>query len=468
MLLERFYVSCLSHASFIIADREGGEAAVIDPRRDVAEYEAYLEKHNLRLKYVLETHLHADFVSGHRELAEKTGASIVFGEKANFYREHIAVRDGDELKLGESLLIKVLETPGHTPESVCYLLEDQKRPGEAGTLFSGDTLFVGDVGRPDLLGAKMPAETLGRMLFNSLEKKIKTLPDETRVYPSHGAGSSCGKSLGAEEYTTIAREKESNYAMRLDNLEEFLREVTVDQPEAPMYFGKDAALNRQGADLLESVTARLKPMTATEVEEAYQSGAILLDTRDSEDVARSGIPGALHISLDGQFASWVGALIELNTPLVLIANEESEYEAALRCARIGQDNIVGYLEGGIQAWAESGRPVTNYKRLSPEEFQAKTESRSEKKKTSEANGAKAPLVLDVRKDAEWNQGFIPGSVHITLSQLDRRASELLRDREILVYCAGGYRSGIAVSILKGQGFQDVKDLRGGYSGSLNL
>lgn len=446
MKIERFYLNCLAHASYIIFDEESKEAAVVDPQRDTDQYDSYIKQHGLKLKYVLETHLHADFVSGHNELAQKYGATIVFGEKAGYKRPHLGAKHDEKLYLGKNVEITVLSTPGHTPESVCFAVRDLTKPNEPMSLFTGDTLFVGDVGRPDLLGARMPAEVLADMLYDTVQF-LKTLPDETKVYPAHGAGSACGKSLGDAEFTTIGREKLTNYALKPMTREEFIKAVTVDQPEAPKYFSEDAAINKEGAKTLEEVLAGVKPMSPEEFEQAMKNGAAVIDSRSPDDFAAGSIQGAVNIWRNGQMANWIGSLIPKSAQILIIADEGYELEAAMRCARIGYDNVIGYLKGGIAAWRQSGRTVMQRQRLTPK--QAFEEIK---------NGA---LLLDVRKPSERKTKYIEGSEFITLSHLEEEAHKLPKDRKIVVHCAGGYRSATAVSLLNKHGFTNVTDIIGG-------
>ncbi|MDW8465984.1 MAG: rhodanese-like domain-containing protein [Chloroherpetonaceae bacterium] len=446
MKIERFYLNCLAHASYIIYDEESKEAAVVNPQRDTDQYDAFIKQNGLKLKYVLETHLHADFVSSHNELAQKYGATVVFGEKAGYKRPHLAAKHEEKLYLGRNVEITVFSTPGHTPESVCYGVRDLTKPNEPMSLFTGDTLFVGDVGRPDLLGAKMPAEVLASMLYDTVQY-LKTFPDETKVYPAHGAGSACGKSLGNAEFTTIGREKLTNYAMKPMTREEFIAAVTVDQPEAPKYFSEDAVINREGAKTLEEVLAGVKPMSPDEFEQAMKNGAVVLDSRSPDDFSAGSIQGAVNIWRNGQMANWVGSLIPKSAQILVIADEGYELEAAMRCARIGYDSVIGYLKGGVQAWKQSGRPVITRQRLTPK--QAFEEVK---------NGA---VLLDVRKPAERKNKFIEGSLFITLTHLEEEVHKLPKDKKIVVHCAGGYRSATAVSLLNKHGFMNVTDVIGG-------
>lgn len=451
MHVERFYLDCLAHASYVIADRTAGTAAVVDPQRDIQQYLDYLSQHDLRLQYVLETHLHADFVSGHVELAEKTGAEIVFGAAAGARMNHRAVQDGDELPLGTDTSIRVLETPGHTPDSVCYLVRNTAS-GEPGVLFSGDTVFVGDVGRPDLLGARIAPQALADMMFDTIQNKIKSLPDATRIYPAHGAGSSCGRTLGTEAYTTIAQEKATNYAFKIDDRREFIEAITIDQPHAPKYFAEDAVINRGGAPDLDSVLANVRELDVAAFRAAQAAGAFVLDTRDPEDFAAGFIPGSVNIGLDGSFAGWVGTIVPGNAKILLVAEDQSEVESALRCARIGYDNVVGFLKGNVRAWREAGLDLDTNERLEPGELQELLAHESD------GTGLR---VLDVRKDTERNRCFVPGSKYVTLSDLEHNMDEIPKDENIVVYCQGGYRSSIAVGLLRKHGHKTVRDVRGG-------
>jgi glyoxylase-like metal-dependent hydrolase (beta-lactamase superfamily II)/rhodanese-related sulfurtransferase len=455
MILQRYYLKCLSLGSYLLADEAGGEAAVIDPQRDIRQYEDLLREKGLKLKYILETHLHADFVSGHVELAQKTGARIVYGREAKARMPHLAVKDGDRLRLGEGVEIEVLETPGHTPESVCYLVRDLRRPDAPMKLFTGDTLFVGDVGRPDLLGGTVSAEELASKMYESLHRKILPLPDETEIYPAHGAGSACGRNLGDAEFTTLAEQKRDNYALKEPSRERFIELLTEDQPDAPAYFGMDARINREGAPSLETVLADMRPMGPDEVEARLREGAVLVDTRSPDDFAAGSPPEALQIGLDGQFAGWVGTLVPKGRPLIFIADPGREEEAATRCARVGYDTAAGWLEGGVDAWERSGRPLARYRRAGAEEL-------------ADSAGRSDVLVLDVRRPPERAALSLEGARHIPLNRLPEAVAELPRHRDILVHCASGYRSAIAVSLLRRLGFARARDVAGGLNGYVAL
>ncbi len=455
MIVERFYLACLSHASYMIVS--GDEAAVVDPQRDVAGYLDYLNRNGLKLRYVIETHLHADFVSGHLELAEATGAQVVIGTRARAEYPHIGVNDGDELTMG-TVLFRVIETPGHTPEGITIAATDTAEPDRPASLFTGDTLFAGDVGRPDLLGAVgITKEELGGMLYDSLHTRILSFPDETRVFPAHGAGSSCGKVLRDVEFSTIGAERLTNYALQPMSRDEFIRVITEGQPEAPAYFGKDVMINRAGATRLTDVVEQARPLSVEEAMREVGQGAILLDTRDPESFAAAFIPGSINIGLDGQFATWVGTLIPLDQPLVIVAPEGREEESVLRCARVGHDAITGYLKGGFAAWTASGGEVDGFGRIDPEELNELLEREDR------------PIVIDIRRDGERAAKRIPGTEFFTLSRIDENARAIGEkaaersgnEKNVILHCAGGYRSSIAASILKKHGFQ-VIDLRGGF------
>ena len=350
---------------------------------------------------------------------------------------------------GSHVEIKVLETPGHTPESVCYLARDLSDAEKPLRLFSGDTVFVGDVGRPDLLGSAMPARILASQMYDTLREKILTLPDATEIYPAHGAGSACGRNLGDAEFTTLAEQKRSNYAMQPMEREAFITLVTEDQPEAPAYFGEDARLNREGPADLEKTLGALRPMGPDEFAAEIRQGAQLIDTRGPDAYSRGSIPGALEIGLDGQFASWVGSMVPKGRALLLLGEAGREEEAALRCARVGYDNVVGYLEGGIEAWKGAGRTVEAFTRVEAAELR------------EEMGTLNPPILLDVRGPGERKTESIPGTLHVPLAHLREWGRDMPRSAALLVHCASGYRSAIGVSVLRGMGFSNVRDLAGG-------
>jgi glyoxylase-like metal-dependent hydrolase (beta-lactamase superfamily II)/rhodanese-related sulfurtransferase len=448
VFFKQFYLGCLAQASYLIGSE--GEAAVVDPRRDVDEYLGEAEANGLRIRWVIETHLHADFVSGHRELAERTGAEVVFGARARAALPHRAVRDGEEIRLGR-LRLRFLETPGHTPESICVVvLED----GEAAPalVLTGDTLFIGDVGRPDLAGG---AEGLGvrdmaGLLYDSLHGKLLPLPDEVLVYPAHGAGSLCGRNISSETVSTIGDQRRHNYALQPMPRERFVGMVTADLPEAPAYFPHDAALNREGAAPL--AARRLVPLAPEAVEARLREGAVLLDVRDAAAYGAGHVPGALNVGLRGQFASWAGTLVDTGRPIVVAAEGEDEAgEALMRLARVGLENVAGHLAGGVEAWERSGRPVARLPQIAVDELRARLGS------------VPGLQVLDVRRAGEYAQGHVPGAVNVPLHLLEEESRRLDRGRPTAVICAGGYRSSAAGSILQGRGFPDLANVVGGTS-----
>lgn len=442
MYFKQFYLGCLAHASYLLGSHH--EAVVIDPQRDVDQYIDEAKRNGFKIKYVLETHLHADFVSGHRELADRTGAQIVIGEKASAAFQHIAAKDGDILRVG-SIELEILETPGHTLESICILALDHDDKGASAKIFTGDTLFIGDVGRPDLVGGKGYAEReMASMLYDSLHQKLSKLDDKTEVYPAHGAGSLCGKHLSDERSSTIGTQKRFNYAFKAGiTRDEFVKLVTADLPEVPAYFSKDAELNRQGALPLGEII-RPKPMSGAEVNEEMLRGAILLDVRNGQEFANGHIKGSLNIGLGGQFASWAGVLIEPGTPIVLLANDlDSLDEAVMRLARIGNEQVIGFQEKGIRGWADAGFEVTQTPAITVDELYDKLEA-----------GADL-YILDVRRKNEYEEGHISGATNIPLTELSKRAQDLPLDRQIALMCASGYRSSIAKSLLEKAGFTQL-------------
>lgn len=440
MHFHQFYIGCLAHASYLLGD--GGEAVVVDPSRDIAMYLAEAETHGLRITWVLETHLHADFVSGHRELAARTGATIGIGARAEAAYPHRPLRDGDEIRVG-AMRIRVLETPGHTPESLSYLIYAHADDRLPWGVLTGDTLFVGDVGRVDILSSRLPVGELAGLMYDSLHQKLLTLPDETLVYPAHGAGSLCGRNLGKEAWSTIGRERAVNAALAPMSREAFIASVTRDLPETPRYYLHSRDLNKAGPSL---DNERMLPplLTPQQTAEAVRTGAIIVDTRGIDAFAEAHPSGALHVGLDGQYASWVGTLLLPEQPIVLVVEPHRMEEAVLRLARVGYEHVVGVLEGGVEAWAAAGLPVRATPRI-PVESLASAEHR----------------VLDVRRRGEWDTFHLPGATHIPLAELPDRLGELDRDHEWIVLCAGGYRSSIAASVLERAGFPLVLNPIGG-------
>jgi glyoxylase-like metal-dependent hydrolase (beta-lactamase superfamily II)/rhodanese-related sulfurtransferase len=448
MFLKQFYLGCLAQASYMIGSE--GEAAVIDPRRDVDEYLSEAEKEGLAIRHVIETHLHADFVSGHRELARSTGAKIYFGAQARARFDHVPVRDGDEVTFG-NVVLRFLETPGHTPESICVVVFDRGAGNEPLAVLTGDTLFIGDVGRPDLAaGGSATSAELAGMLHDSLQKLL-ALPDSVAVYPAHGAGSLCGKNISSETSSTIGQQRRFNYALQPMGREEFIRLVTADLPEAPAYFARDAALNREGPGSLSELPAP-RELSAAELEKIQKAGGVVLDTRPAAQYGAGHLPGSIHIGLSGQFASWAGTLLSGVAPIVLVAEDPDRVaEAHLRLARVGLENISGYLSGGVLAWHESGRSLARTDQISVDELARRLEA-----------GEVAQLV-DVRRPGEWNTGHIANANHIPLHELSARASELDSSRPVTAICAGGYRSSMATSVLENKGFRGITNVVGGMS-----
>jgi glyoxylase-like metal-dependent hydrolase (beta-lactamase superfamily II)/3-mercaptopyruvate sulfurtransferase SseA len=451
MYFKQFYLGCLAQASYLIGSE--GEAVVVDPRRDVDEYLAEAQANGLRIRYVIETHLHADFVSGHRELAERTGAEVVFGARGEVKLPHRAVRDGDELRVGR-VTLRFLETPGHTPESLSVLVSDADAPNESPLVLTGDTLFIGDVGRPDLAGsAGFTAEQMASMLYDSLHGKLLKLSDATAVYPAHGAGSLCGRNISKETSSTIGHERRTNYALRPMSKPEFVKLATADLPEVPQYFAKDVAINREGAPPLAG-RALPKALTPAQVAERASAGAQVVDVRPAAAFGAGHVPGSWSIGLSGQFASWGGALLDAKREIVIVAEDEGgAAEAALRLARVGLENVTGYLAGGIEAWFDAGRALATLPQWPVDELGAQL-----------ATGGSRPRVLDVRRPGEYAGGHVPGAVNIPLDRLAQDAAGLDRSRPIAIICASGYRSSVAGSLLQRQGFEgELYNVVGGTS-----
>jgi hydroxyacylglutathione hydrolase len=448
MFFKQFYLGCLAQASYLIGD--AGEAAVVDPRRDVDEYLEEARRQGLTIRHVIETHLHADFVSGHRELAARTGARIYFGAKAGAQFEHVAVREGDELRLGR-VLLRFLETPGHTPESISVVVIDRAKSEEPEAVLTGDTLFIGDVGRPDLLGSRMSAAELAAMLYDSLHEKLLKLPDATKVFPAHGAGSLCGRNISSETSSTIGEQRRFNYALQPMSREDFIRMTTTDLPEAPAYFSRDVAINRGGAGELDALPEP-PDLPPDAVARMQKEGAVVLDTRPAAQYGTAHVPGSLHIGLGGQFASWAGALIPAEAAIVLVAEDpERVREARLRLARVGLENVAGALAGGIEAWESSGRPLASIEQIAVDELERRL-----------IEGESLEIV-DVRRPMEWQSGHIAQARHLPLNDLPGRAAELSPGDPVAVVCAGGYRSSIATSLLEQKGLRRLTNVVGGMS-----
>lgn len=449
MKIEQLYTGCLAQGAYYIESE--GEVAIIDPLRETQQYIDKTEANNAKIKYVLETHFHADFVSGHVDLAKKTGATIVFGPGAKTeYNIHSAT-DGEELKLGE-LTIKVLHTPGHTLESVTYLLKDKN--GKDHAIFSGDTLFLGDVGRPDLaIKSDLTERDLAGMLYDSLREKIMPLADDVIVYPAHGAGSACGKNLSKETVGVLGEQKKTNYALRANmTKEEFIDEVLDGITPPPQYFAKNAMMNKTGYNTFDDILKTgNNPLTPEEFEAlANHESALVLDVRPQSDFIKGHIPNSIFIGLNGQFAPWVGALItDIKQPILLVVPEGKSEEAVTRLSRVGYDNTLGYLKGGIEAWKTSGKDIDTLESISAEEF-------SKRAKADNLN------ILDVRKDGEYKSMHLENAQHFALDYINNQMDQIAKDKTYYVHCAGGYRSVIAASILKARGYHNLVDIAGGF------
>ena len=441
MYFQQFFLSCLAHASYFIGS--DGVAAVVDPQRDVEIYIREAEEHGFTIRYVIETHLHADFVSGHQELAARTGAQIYLGARAHATFPHHDVREGDELLVGKCRLA-FLETPGHTLESISIVVQDEL--AKPTMVLTGDTLFIGDVGRPDLGGD--PKE-LAAMLYDSLHGKLMTLPDDVAVFPAHGAGSLCGRAMSTDRSSTIGRERQTNYALQAPDKASFVELLTSELPDRPGYFATDVELNRRGATPLDQLQAP-QPLAPRDVRARQDDGAIVLDTRDEDAYGAGHVPGSISISLDGQFAVWAGTIVGLENDVIIVAEDDERVrESQLRLARVGIDRATSYLSGGMQAWKAANMPVAKVTLLDPPEF---------------ASAIKKPdvQVVDVRRPAEWSSGHLSSAVHMPLNRLIGTMRDLDPKRPIAVHCKSGYRSSIAVSLLQREGFSDVVHMRGGW------
>lgn len=451
MYFEQFYLGCLAHASYMLASE--GEAVVVDPQRDVELYLKAAADHGLIIRHIFESHLHADFVSGHRELAARTGATIYMGAQAGATFPHVPVADGFELKFGHAS-IRVLETPGHTPESICMVVTDgitdeEKSPAPWAVL-TGDTLFIGDVGRPDLSPRHTPAQ-LAALLYDSLHGKLLKLPDSVLVYPAHGAGSLCGKNMRAERSSTIGTERLTNYALQIKSREEFVAQLTSNLPARPEYFLKDAEINRTGASALSDLPP-LRPIAPAELKTMLAAGEIALDVRPNDEFAAAHVPGSVNIALGGQFASWAGTVLGLSAHPVLVASSEAQLEEArLRLTRVGIEALNGYLDGGLAAWQQAGLPVATIEQITAAELDTLTKS-----KTNDVQ------VLDVRREPEWDAGHIENASWWPLDNFKVSPPELNHDAPVAVHCKGGYRSMIASSLLQRAGFKHVINLTGGF------
>ncbi|MCG8306050.1 MAG: MBL fold metallo-hydrolase [Cytophagales bacterium] len=451
MYVEQLYTGCLAEAAYYIESK--GEAAIIDPMRETEPYLEILKKRGAKLKYVMETHFHADFVSGHLDLAKHTGAKLIFGPTARpNYSSYIA-EDGERFGLGD-VEVQVLHTPGHTMESSTFLLKDEQ--GNDRAVFTGDTLFIGDVGRPDLaVKSDLTKEDLAGLLYDSLQTKILPLDDEVIVYPGHGAGSQCGKNLSKETVSTVGDQRKFNYALQPMTKEQFIEVVTDGIAAPPAYFPENARINREGYQNIDEVLERnLNPLSLKQFESAINNGALVLDTRHEDLFEKSSLRYSLNIPLNGQYAVWVGSLIPIDRQLVLITEPDKEYESVLRLARVGFENVAGYLEGGVETWKKSEKAVRKVTSIAPEELLNYID-----------NGYG---VLDVRRSTEAETEHVSGAINISLVELGDRLDELDKNQKYVIHCAGGYRSMIASSILLNNGFKNIINIRGGFEKIKNV
>jgi len=445
MYFEQFYLGCLAHASYMLGSE--GEAAIVDPQRDVEIYLKAADDHGLKIRHIFETHLHADFVSGHLELAARTGAKIYIGAEAGATFPHVALHDGSEVRFGK-LRIKALETPGHTPEGISLVVADEEKSPEPCAVLTGDTLFIGDVGRPDLSKAFTPQQLAGK-LYDSLHGKLMKLGDQVLVYPAHGAGSLCGRNMRAERSSTIGTERLTNYALQIRSRDEFIRQLTENLPSRPEYFLQDAQINRSGASAL-SALPELPPVSASELKTLLEQEVFVLDVRPNNDFAAAHIPGSVNIALSGQFASWAGAIVGLSARPVLIADTPEQYaEARLRLARVGIEDPRAFLQGGVAAWKQAGFELATLPQMTAQELHHRMQGASTQ-------------VLDVRREGEWQAGHIEGAAWFPLDNFKISAPAIDPSVPLAVHCQGGYRSMIACSLLRRAGVENVINVIGGF------
>lgn len=444
MYFEQFYLGCLAHASYMFGS--DGEAAVVDPQRDVDIYVEAARKQGLQIRYIFETHLHADFVSGHKELAARTGAKICVGEAAEAAYPHVGLIDGSEVQVGRCR-VSVLSTPGHTLESLCFLLTDEEKSQTPFAVLTGDTLFIGDIGRPDLSKTYTPQQLAG-MMYDSLHQKLMTLPDGVLVYPAHGAGSLCGRNMRAERSSTIGTERLTNYALQIKDRDEFIHQMTSNLPARPDYFLEDAAINRAGAAPLAELP-ELKAISAADLKVLLEHGEIALDVRSADEFATEHVPGSINIALSGQFASWAGAVLGLSARPILIAGAPEQIsEARMRLARVGIEDVQGYLDGGVEGWKRAGLNAAQIRQIMVEELQQHIAKRDLE-------------ILDVRRQGEWDAGHIEGADFYPLDKFKAALPRLNEARAYAVHCKSGYRSMIAASLLQRAG-HDVTNVVGGF------
>ncbi|MFD1661573.1 rhodanese-like domain-containing protein [Streptomyces caeni] len=449
MFFAQYYLDCLSQASYLVADETTGKAVVIDPRRDVSEYLTDAEAHGFTIEGVVNTHFHADFLAGHLELADRTGAWIGYGQRAEAEYPIRKLTDGERISLGD-VTLQIMETPGHTPESISILVYEHADDAVPYGVLTGDALFIGDVGRPDLLASLgVTADELGKMLYDSIQNKLMGLPDEVRVFPAHGAGSACGKNLSTQRQSTIGEQRATNYACRPMGEEEFVALVTAGQPSAPAYFVYDAILNRKEHGLFDPAAAP-RPLSTEEFMERRAAGAVVVDTRSPQDFAAGHLRGSVNVPADGRFAEQAGMVVGPDEEVVVVAPQDREEEIVTRLARIGFDKVGGYLREPEGAFTVLADEMEQASRITVDELHRALQ------------GDEPPVILDVRGGGEREEGFIEGSLHIPLAELARRMDEVPADRPLVVHCAGGLRSSIAASLLRHKGRTDVSDLLGGY------
>lgn len=449
MFVKQLYTSCLSEAAYFIESE--GVAVVIDPLRDIDEYLALAKERNAEIKYIFETHFHADFVSGHLDLAAATKAPIVYGPGATTNFPIYQAKDGERFQIGQ-LTLEVLHTPGHTLESSCYLLYDEA--GKPHSVFTGDTLFVGDVGRPDLFSGNLTKEELAGYLFDSLNSKIKTLPDDVTVYPAHGPGSACGKNLGPETFSTIGDEKRGNYALLATDKAQFVAEVTSGLVTPPSYFPINAKINKEGYDTLNAIMEKsMRALPVAAFKQAVAEGALILDTRKAVTFTEGFVPGSISIGLEGRFAEWAGSLLPFDQEMVLVTEPGQEEETVVRLARVGFDKVVGYLEGGYEAWIAAGEKRDLIISVEPDEL------------AMDIPHDENLVIVDVRKPTEYADGHIKGAINLTLSDMTDPGNlgDFDDNHNLYVHCQGGYRSVIACSMLKREGIHNLRNVEGGFN-----
>lgn len=451
MFVKQLYTGCLSEAAYYI--ESNGAAAIVDPLRDIDAYLQLAKERSAQIKYIFETHFHADFVSGHLDLAKATGATIVYGPATETPLSVYVAKDGETFPLG-AVSITVLHTPGHTLESSCYLLKDES--GKEHALFTGDTLFVGDVGRPDLAqkGEELTMDDLAGMMYDSLQRKIVTLPEDVIVYPGHGPGSACGKNLGPNTQSTVGEEKRTNYALQAKSREEFIKAVTDGLDAPPQYFPINAKINKEGYDSLDEVLQKgLRPLSVEDVKRALEQDTIVLDTRPADQFTAGFVPGSIFIGLEGRFAEWSGSLLPFQSPLVLVTEPGMEKETVIRLARVGFSNVVGYLEGGFDAWKASGEPLDMIIDVEADEL------------AMDIPFDDHLVVVDVRRPAEYNLGHVKDAINIPLNEMTDlvNIADLEEEQNIYIHCAGGYRSVIAASLIKRQGLHNIRNVVGGWN-----